>query len=76
MQFLDLYSGLVTPQLSSLEILGIFADTPEDRKRYARLLAERQLQLLKRISEFEADCLQAANELSNSSRKIDTEVNK
>ena len=58
------YSGLVSPRISPLEWLGIFATNPNDRERYATMLAERQLAILNAISEFESAYLQAIRSLS------------
>ena len=40
-----LYHGLLSAELTPLEVLGILAETPEDRQRYARLFAARQLEI-------------------------------
>ena len=50
--------GLVSDQITPLEVLGIFADNPEDRRRYAKLYAAQQRELLDRIAAFEADYLE------------------
>ena len=41
-----------------MEVLGIFADNPDDRRRYAKLYAAQQRELLDRIAAFEADYLE------------------
>ena len=50
--------GLVSDQITPLEVLGIFADNPADRRRYAKLYAAQQRELLDRIAAFEADYLE------------------
>ena len=50
--------GLVSDQITPLEVLGIFADNPNDRRRYAKLYAAQQRELLDRIAAFEADYLE------------------
>ena len=62
-----LSQGMLSQDLTPLEVLGILADNPADRKRYARLYAERQVQMLKQIAAFEADYLEAVAELNSSS---------
>ena len=51
--------GIVSDNLTPLEILGIFAETDSERRRYAELLARQQLQVLERIRAFEMDYLAA-----------------
>ena len=50
--------GLVSDQITPLEVLGIFADNPAARRRYAKLYAAQQRELLDRIAAFEADYLE------------------
>ena len=57
--------GLVSDQITPLEVLGIFADNPEDRRRYAKLYAAQQRELLDRIAAFEADYLEEYAALNN-----------
>ena len=61
-----LSQGMLSKDLTPLEVLGILSDNPADRKRYARLYAERQVQFLKQIAAFEADYLEAVAELNSS----------
>ena len=63
-----LHHGLLSASLTPLEVLGILAETPEDRQRYARLFAARQLQILEQIAEFEADYLEAVAALADDRR--------
>ena len=58
--------GLVSPDVTPLEILGIFATSDAERKRYASLYARQQLDLLERIAMFEADYIEAVKELTRS----------
>ncbi len=58
------YVGLISSQISPLELLGIFASDPKARERYANLLAQRQLALLRAISEFEASYADAVKRLT------------
>ncbi len=58
--------GLVSPDVTPLEILGIYAPSDAERKRYARLYARQQLDLLERIAMFEADYIEAVRELTRS----------
>ena len=62
----SLRKGLVSADVTPLEILGIFAASDTERKRYARLYARQQLDLLERIAMFEADYLEAVRELTRS----------
>ena len=62
-----LSQGMLSQDLTPLEVLGILADSPADRKRYARLYAERQVQMLQQIAAFEADYLEAIAELNSGS---------
>ena len=62
------YEGLLSPQITPLEVLGITADDPQERARYARLFAERQHQLLLRIQDFEEDYQQAFQKLAQSTQ--------
>ena len=57
--------GLVSDQITPLEVLGIFADNPDDRRRYAKLYAAQQRELLDRIAAFEADYLEEYAALNN-----------
>ncbi len=57
------FSGLISADISPLEWLGIFAKTPEKRKYYAKLFAERQLEVTEAISKFETEYISAMNEL-------------
>ena len=52
-----LSQGMLSQDLTPLEVLGILTDNPADRKRYARLYAEQQRAMLDRIAAFEADYL-------------------
>ena len=61
-----LHHGLLSADLTPLEVLGILAETPEERRRYARLFASHQLKILQRIAEFEADYLEAVADIANS----------
>ena len=65
-----LSQGMLSQDLTPLELLGILAENPADRKRYARLYAERQVQMLKQIAAFEADYLEAVAELNSGSVAI------
>ena len=47
------HHGLVSLQISPLEWLGIFAETSENRRRYAEMLAARQADLIKAIIAFD-----------------------
>ena len=58
--------GLVSPDITPLEFLGIYATSDAERKRYARLYARQQLDLLERIAMFEADYIEAVRELTRS----------
>ena len=58
------YQGLLAPGITPLEVLGVTADDPAERARYARLYAERQNQVLRRIRRFEEDYLAAMQALS------------
>ena len=62
----SLRKGLVSADVTPLEILGIFSASDTERKRYARLYARQQLDLLERIAMFEADYLEAVRELTHS----------
>ena len=53
-----LSQGMLSQDLTPLEVLGILTDNPADRKRYARLYAEQQRAMLDRIAAFEADYLE------------------
>ena len=64
-----LHHGLLSKNLTPLEILGILAETPEERRRYAELFAQRQLTTLQKITEFEADYLEALATLSGEQRQ-------
>ena len=65
-----LSQGMLSQDMTPLEVLGILADNPADRKRYASLYAERQMQMLKQIAAFEADYLEAVAELNSGSVAI------
>ena len=53
-----LSQGMLSADLTPLEVLGILTDNPADRRRYARLYAAQQRELLDRIAAFEADYLE------------------
>ncbi len=53
-----LSQGMLSQDLTPLEVLGILTDNPADRRRYARLYAAQQRELLDRIAAFEADYLE------------------
>ena len=53
-----LSQGMLSADLTPLEVLGILTDNPADRRRYARLYASQQRELLDRIAAFEADYLE------------------
>ena len=53
-----LSQGMLSQDLTPLEVLGILTDNPADRKRYAKLYAAQQRELLDRIAAFEADYLE------------------
>lgn len=57
------YSGLVSSEISPLEWLGIFADSPADRKRYAEMLAKNQMKVLDSITKFETAYINAIQAL-------------
>ncbi len=58
------YQGMLSSKLSPLEWLGIFATTDAQRKKYAELLAERQISILTAISKFETAYLEALKNFS------------
>ena len=68
------YSGLVSSEISPLEWLGIFADSPTDRKRYAEMLANRQMKVLDSIAKFESAYINAIQTLI--ARKGSSQVGK
>ena len=53
-----LSQGILSQDLTPLEVLGILTDNPADRRRYARLYAAQQRDVLDRIAAFEADYLE------------------
>lgn len=57
------FSGLVSSEISPLEWLGIFADSPTDRKRYAEMLAKKQMNVLDSITKFETAYIDAIQTL-------------
>ena len=58
------YQGLLSAQLTPLEILGIVTDDPAERIRYAGLHAKRQHAILRRIRRYEDEFLAAMRELT------------
>lgn len=60
--------GLISADVTPLEVLGIFAESESERKRYAKLYATRQLNVLDRIALFEADYIEAVRELTQKSQ--------
>ena len=68
MELRTIHRGLVSADISPLELLGIFADTKAERKRYARMFAEQKLEVLERIAAFERDYLAAFKEITSSGR--------
>ncbi len=59
-----LHHGLLSEDLTPLEVLGILAETPDERRRFARMFATQQLRILQQIADFEADYRDAVVELS------------
>ncbi len=57
-------SGLISLEITPLEWLGIFSENDSERERYATLLAERQLAVLKAVQEFETAYLSAIKNLA------------
>lgn len=45
--------GMLSPDITPLEWLGIFAESDEQRQHYASILAQRQLELMEAITKFE-----------------------
>ena len=72
-QLLSLHRGLIHEQITPIEALGIFSTTEEDRRRYATLYAQKQMMVLNRISDFEADYLEAMRELNPTTTHTDSE---
>ena len=73
-EYRKIHRGLVSNEISPLEVLGIFEDDKTTRRRYAREFAKRQLEVLKRISEFEADYMDAITEIAR--QKDDENLNR
>ncbi len=45
--------GMISPEITPLEWLGIFADSEAERRRYAELFARRQLEIVDAVMRFE-----------------------
>lgn len=61
------HQGLISLQISPLEWLGIFAENAEIRRKYAELLAQRQVELTKAIIAFDLAYQTAVKNLHQSS---------
>lgn len=68
------YHGLLSSELTPLEILGIVADDPVERARYARLHAQRQHQILLRIRSYEEEYLAAMRKLTQTAAAKEMQV--
>ncbi len=65
--------GMISDQLTPLEMLGIFSTSLQDRERYATMFAQRQIELLDAIAEFETAYAEAIRKLTaeKSARQTD-----
>ena len=60
--------GLLSQNLTPLEWLGIFANSESSRMRYARLFAQRQLEITNAILKFETAYAQALKDLTQNKK--------
>lgn len=69
-------SGMVSSQLSPLELLGIFATDPHERQRYAEMLAARQLEIIDSVRKFEQFYMKAIQQLAARSNPRNSQSNR
>lgn len=74
-QLKEQYHGIISSNLSPLEWLGIFADSEQQRRHYARQLANTQLSVMNAISQFEAAYADAIEEIVQSNQ-VSSKFNK